>query len=149
MNARYPETTAELFDLCHDLFGIGNYDEFAANQLPWFKVRMNEIGKLNRILKARGIEVRTMAIAAEYCADKLIPIKATGELIAHITDALIDLRARENDARTQRLHDRINNAVEVALLKGSSDTAERLMRMPVAVAEDLIDEIEAALGIDS
>lgn len=143
----YPETTAALFDLCHRLFGIGEYDEYALNQQPWFKVRMNEIGKLNRLLKARRIEVRSMALAAEYCHREGITIKATGELIAHITPALIDLRARQNAEKAQRVLGRINFAVETALAKGLPDTAERLMRMPVAVAEEHLDDIEALLGI--
>ena len=142
------ETTAQLFDLCHELFGVGgNYDPDANPSPPWFKVRMNEIGKLNRILKARRIEVRHMALAARYCHRKGIPIKATGELVGHITDAIIDMRANENLRKSQDLYDRINNAAAVALERGNQDLAERVTRIPFAAAEKALPAIEQELGI--
>ena len=144
------ETTAQLFDLCHELFGIGGtYDADANPSPPWFKVRMNEIGKLNRILKARRIEVRHMAIAARYCHREGIPIKATGELIQHITPAVIDLRASQNARSAQDLYDRINTAAAVALEQGNTELAERVTRIPFASAAQALPAIEKELGITS
>lgn len=150
MNERSIESTAQLFDLCHELFGIGGaFDADANPSPPWFKVRMNEIGKLNRIIKARRLEVRSLAIAAYYCHRKGIPIKATGELIGHITEALIDLRANQQTHKAQDLYDRINNAAAVAIEQGNTELAERITRIPFAAAANALPGIEQDLGISS
>lgn len=148
MNERSIETTAQLFDLCHELFGIGGeFDADANPNPPWFKVRINEIGKLNRLIKARRLEVRSLAIAARYCHRKGIQIKATGELIAHITDALIDLRVNQQTAKAQDLYDRINNAAAIAIEQGNAELAERVVRIPFSAAADALPDIERELGI--
>lgn len=143
----YPTTPAELFDLCQELFGIGDYDEDAKADVPWFKVRMNEIGKLRRFLDARRIEVRSMAIAAHYCHDQGITIRVTGELIPYIAPALMKMRQDADRLKLSEYEARINRAAQAALARGLDETAERLMRMPMAGSEDVLTWIEKQLGI--
>lgn len=148
MNERLPETAAQLFDLCHELFGIGGeFDADANPSPPWFKVRMNEIGKLNRILKARRVEVRSMGLAARYCHRHGITIKATGELLPYIAPALVEVREQKTMAKAYDLYDRLNHAARVATDRGDSALAERIVRIPYAAAADLLPAIERELGI--
>lgn len=141
---KYPETPAELFDLCHELFGIGDFDDDAKAGTPWFKVRGTEIAKLKAIMTARRIEARSMGIAAYFCSTRGIPIKATWELIDHITPALIEVQAQRRAEAIQDAEDRLNHAIAVALEQGQQSVADQLMRM--STTRDL-PAIEKYLGI--
>jgi len=60
-----PKTDAELFDMLHSIFGMGNFDEMGG--VAWFKYRMNEIGKLKAIRKRRQVTLTDLAEAARFC----------------------------------------------------------------------------------
>ena len=57
-----PKNDAQLFDMLHSLFGIGDFDE---DGVPWFRFRMTEIAKLKAIRKRRSITLADYAMHRE------------------------------------------------------------------------------------
>jgi hypothetical protein len=124
---RVVETHAALYDLLHDYFGIGGHDDVLAERnddVPWYKARMNEIGKLKRLMTSRHVTLETMVQVATYAHDQHLPITATWQLIEAIPDAR---RAAQADAR-RPLSDRLSEAVSEALAAGEDLWASRLAK---------------------
>jgi hypothetical protein len=124
VNERLPETPVELFDMCHRLFGIGSYDEYARTDPPWF-------------------------LAADYCHRHGIAIQATGELISYIAPALVEYREQQSLAKAHNLYDRINRAAQVAIEQGNAELAAQITRIPYPAAAEALPPIEEQLGITS
>lgn len=61
-----PVTDADLFDLLHRYFGIGDY-EWMLDEDPWHKVRMREVAKIKAIRRKRNLRVEDVALLADYC----------------------------------------------------------------------------------
>lgn len=101
-----PKTDADLFDLIHQLFGIGDWDADIDKQ-PWHKVRMTEIGKIKAIRRKRRFSVEDFAYLAQFCYRNRRRITKTFDLLEHWPDALRD--------RTLNARSRIDNEIQAAL----------------------------------
>ena len=103
-----PKTDAELFDLIHKLFGVGDWDaDLDGPQKPWHKVRMTEIGKIKAIRRKRHYSIEDFAYLAQFCYQQHRRITKTFDLLEHWPDAL---RARTLNARS-----RIDHEIQAAL----------------------------------
>lgn len=140
--SEYPETPAGCFDLCHELFGFGDFDEDANPDPPWFKYRMTEIGKMSRWMKRRNLGPKTVMITARYVHARGIQVPSFGWLAEHTKDALIAHRKAEQDAKRAEAGNRLQNAVEAAVEAGHHEWADRLLRTPPAAAEQAIRAYE-------
>jgi hypothetical protein len=81
-------TAAELYDHLQEMFGIGDWNETSG--VPWYRVRMNEIGKLKRTLKSRRISEDDLYLAARYAQAHEIPIPGTWRLFELIGMARVE-----------------------------------------------------------
>jgi len=115
-------THAGLYDLLQTYFGIGSYDEVLGEAEPWYKARMNEIGKLKRLMNSRHVSVETMVEAAEYAHARHLPITATWQLVEVIPDA----RKAAREAARRLVSERLSEAVSEALAAGEDAWAARL-----------------------
>lgn len=114
-------THAGLYDLLQTYFGIGDYVD--DEREPWYKARMNEIGKLKRFMNSRHVDVATMAQAAEYAHDRHLPVTATWQLVELVPEAR---RAAREALRERSLSERLQDAVSQAVAAGETEWAQRL-----------------------
>lgn len=146
MTEREIQSPAQLFDLCQELFGLGgDYDTAAHPDVPFYKVRMGEIGKVKSFVRKRRLEYRSLGFAAYYCHRHNITIRSTGELIPHIGPALAEWRQAQTDVGRQVMSERIYRVREAAM--GDPDQHEELLRMPDQVLAANIDAIEKRVGL--
>jgi hypothetical protein len=129
---------AKLYDTLQAYFGIGSYDEHCERE-PWYKARMNEVGKLKRLLKARHVTVETMAQAAEYAHARHIPITETWQLI----DLIPDARRAAREAAQRPLSARLQEAAAAAVDAGEMEWA---MRLSASTSQETLDAWEAHHG---
>lgn len=127
-----PTNDAQLFDMLHALFGIGDYDD----SVHWYRFRMLEITKLKAIRKRRQIPLRDMACAARYCYVHHVQIHQSYELCVHIVVAKRDARRRA----VPDLDRDIELAVTVARDRGEGEWASRLLRARGALRQEVLDE---------
>lgn len=147
MHLPEPHTESQLFDYLNEAFGVGNYDDVAESK-PWFKVRMNEIGKLKKMLRARRVAVREMFLAAEYCRSHEIPVKASQELFGHIGPAMLEWRRNLAIVRNRDAATSVQQVIEEAYGVGQVTFAEQLMRADPAMQKRLVDEWRTTYGGD-
>jgi len=114
-------THAQLYDLLQTYFGIGDFDDLHED-VPYYKARMNEIGKLKRYLTSRRIDVATMVQAAEYAHTHHVPIIATWQLEEVIPTA----RQAARGPQGRPLSERLQEAAQEAVAAGETDWAIRL-----------------------
>lgn len=84
-----PTSDAQLFDMLHSLFGIGNFDEQSEQ---WFRFRINETAKLRAIRGRRGISLADFAMTARYCRRQRLMISDSWQVCGHIADAKREAR---------------------------------------------------------
>lgn len=106
--AAKPTNDAELFDLLHQLFGIGDWDADLDSK-PWHKARIAEIGKIKQIRRKRRYSIEDFAYLAQFCYTHHRRITKTFDLLEHWPDAL---RERTRNARS-RIDDEIQAALEL------------------------------------
>lgn len=102
-----PSTDAELYDLIHRLFGVGDWYENDAT--PWFKIRMTEIAKVKSIRKKRRLSISDVAMLADHCHRKRRRIRTTFDLLQYWPEAV---RERSANERSQIERD-IERALEI------------------------------------
>jgi hypothetical protein len=85
-----PKSDAELFDMLHEIFGIGDFDETGA--VPWFRFRIAEIAKLKAIRKRRSITLADYAMTARYCHRHGERVKESWQVCGFIADAKREAR---------------------------------------------------------
>lgn len=101
----HPTSDAEVFDMLHSLFGLGDYND--DDDKPWHKYRMVEISKIKAIRLKRRWSFGDFAMVARYCHRHRIPIAKTWDLVPQFGHAKVELVA---DIRTRR-DDRVTQAV--------------------------------------
>lgn len=85
-----PTTDAELFDLIHQSFGIGDYDADLPNVTPWHKVRVTEIAKIKAIRKKRNYSIAEMTMLVRYVHRRGYRITRTWDLLQYWYEARRD-----------------------------------------------------------
>jgi hypothetical protein len=98
----HPKTDAELFDMLHSLFGIGNFDDSGA--VPWWQFRIREIAKLKAIRKRRSITLADFAMSARYCHRHREQVKESWQLCGFIADAQREARRIAVPALSREIH---------------------------------------------
>lgn len=134
-----PETPAQLYDLLHELFGIGNYDDIAS-RTPWFRARMTEIAKLKAMLRKRRCTVAEVAIAAWYAHDAGLPVYGTYRVFQLIPEAKRAARESDRTARASGQLDRRNVAANEAIEAGEQSWADRLISASDRDIDAVIDQ---------
>ena len=134
-----PQTPAELHDLLHEMFGIGNYDDLTSTD-PWFRARMTEISKLRAMLKRRRCSVEEVTIAAQYARETGKPIHAAWQVFILVPDALKAQRNERAQRTLENLLVEIHAAAAEAHELGEPEWADRLMRVSHANAVSVLDE---------
>lgn len=132
-------TDAELWDYLQERFGFGEWDE-ATSDVPWWKFRANEIGKLKRMMRSRSAKPHQLVIAADYATAHAKPVTALWELFALIPEALAEHRRQDAIKRQARWADVVETAIEEAMDAGETQWAERLMRASAAETQTVINE---------
>lgn len=136
MLSREPKDDAQLFDMLHSLFGIGDYDD---SQGAWFEFRMREISKLKAIRRRRQILIGSMAMAARYCFNNDIPIAESYQVVQHIDEARRDARRRAVPELTAE----VARAVQMERRRQGSDSSQwidRLLRARGPFRREVLDE---------
>jgi hypothetical protein len=132
-------TSGELYDLLREMFGIGDYDPVATTR-PWHRVRAIEVGKLNRMLKARHCTPDEVYLAARYAQQRRTPITATWQVFELVPEALKAHRLEREATRLTALHEQVWQATRDALAAGETEWADRLTRTPDTHAEQVLQE---------
>ena len=83
-----PKNDAELFDMLHSLFGIGDWNE----DMPWWRHRATEIAKIRAIRRRRQISIADFAMTARYCVRNREKITESWQLCGFIADAKREAR---------------------------------------------------------
>lgn len=136
----HPTTDAEVFDMLHDMFGIGDYNE--DDDRPWHKARMVEIAKIKAIRTKRRWSFGDFAMVARYCYTQSIPVRKAWDLLQHHGPARL---AAVNNERLQR-EERVQEAVSLELRAGLADAddwAGRLARATGRGRDELFLEWES------
>lgn len=136
----HPTTDAEVFEMLHGLFGIGDYDE--DDEKPWHKVRMVEIAKIKAIRTKRHWSFGEFAMVARYAHANGHRITKAWDLLQHHGPARLD---EINNARLHR-EGRAQAAAALELQVGLPDSDEwagRLVRATGRARDDLLEEWES------
>lgn len=132
-----PSTPAEVFDMIHGLFGIGDYSEDDPD--PWHRFRMVEISKIKAIQKKRRWTCAEFASAARYCHRHGITITKTWDLLPFHGQAAIE------DIQNARLRKEaaLQEAVALERSVGWDDSSEWANRLELSSGrgrEELLEE---------
>ena len=121
-----PKNDAELFDLIHTYFGVGDWDaDLDGSVRPWHKVRMAEIAKLKAIRKKRRFTLPDFTMLVEFCHRQRLPVRTTFALLEHWPDAVRD---RAANARSQ-LDVEVERALEIERHRpDGAEWVERFLR---------------------
>lgn len=142
---RHPTTEAELFDYLHERFGIGTYDELAANKRQWWQERGTGIAKLRAMLKRRQQRIDDVVIAADYAAQLRKHIRYYPQIFELIPEAKKQAADRRREDRRQGLRDQIQDAASHAFELGREEWGQRLLRAPEHDAQAVLDLWEVEL----
>jgi hypothetical protein len=116
-----PKSDAQLFDMLHGLFGIGDYDD--ASDTPWFKHRMTEVIKIKAIRRKRQVSLREWALAARYAYRTKAPIRQSHDVLFYLDKA----RKEQRTARVSDLGQQIADAITNERSRGD-DASEAWVR---------------------
>jgi hypothetical protein len=136
----HPTSDAEVFEMLHGLFGIGDYNE--DDPIPWHKARMVEIAKIKAIRTKRRWSFGDFAMVAVYCYHQSIRITKAWDLLQHHGKARL---AQVNSDRLRR-ESRAQDAAALELQVGLPDSEEwagRLSRATGRGREELLAEWES------
>lgn len=117
-------TDAQVFDVLHELFGAGTYDE----STPWFRWRAIEISKIRATRKKRRVEPSELVITARWCRAHQVWVKEHWELYEHLTDALAADRAQQANDQSSDLESAIADAIAIEAALPDSPWLDRLIR---------------------
>lgn len=131
-----PASDAELFDMLHSLFGIGDFDD--SKDILWFRFRMNEIGKLKALRRKRRISLADMALTARYCRRIGEPIDAGWRLCGFIADAKREARRIAVPELTRDVAEAV--ALERSLPVPDESWIQRLLLARGPHRADVLDE---------
>lgn len=92
-----PITDGQLFELVHELFGVGDWDR-DLDAKAWHQVRGAEIAKIKAIRKRYNYSIAEMAALARYVHERQYRITKAWDLLKHYPAYR---RARVADARSR------------------------------------------------
>lgn len=116
-----PTTDAELFDMLHGLFGLGDYVE--GDDKPYHRFRMVEISKIKSMRKKRALGLDQLAATARYLYRRGGHVRNAYGLIEHMGPALRE-RAL---ARQMEVGESMVAASAEARATGQDEWADRLL----------------------
>lgn len=135
--AMEPQTDAELFDMLHGLFGIGDFDE--DDERPWHRFRITEISKIKAMRTKRHISLADFALAARYAYRHRMKINNSWQLPPQILEARREAKA----TAVSDLSQEIQAAIDAESSSGRPDSewwVERLMRAAGPYRREVLDE---------
>lgn len=132
-----PTTDAEVFDLIHGAFGIGDYDP--DDDRPWHKFRMVEISKIKAIRTKRRWTFDDFAMVARYCKSHRIRVLRAWDLLEHYSKARLEQRAL---ARA-RPDERVEMAVAAERIAALPDSQEWISRLQLSAGKGREAVLEA------
>src|SRR6478735_6520650 len=117
-----PETDAQLFDLVHELFGVGDWDPDLDTK-AWFQIRGAEIAKVTAIRKRYNYSIQEMTALARFVHERQYRVTKTWDLLQHYPAYR---RQRAVNAR-QRLDQEFEEILEIE--RGRLDGDEWVTRL--------------------
>lgn len=129
-----PKTPGELYDLLHERFGIGTFDETTSKQ-PFYKARMTEVSKITAMLRKRRVTIGEVAQAADYAHRTRKPITASWQVFDLIPEALRAAKAKAPD----QIRERLAEAAAEAMRLGRDDWASRLYRADIHSGPEVLN----------
>ena len=127
----FPDTPSKLFDLLHEMFGFGYYDDLATEATggePWHKVRMGEVSRLKRLLKDRRATEKQVVVAAWHARTTGQVVLRPADLFALIPTAMRAYNVAMAESSNQDLATEIADAIEEAQEAGETEWIQRLIR---------------------
>jgi hypothetical protein len=135
-----PETFGQVHDLLQSMFGIGSYDDVARSQPPYFKARIDEIGRIKAIAKRRRVSPEQLGIAAWYARRTGVHVRQALRLFPLIPEAQREWNRVVAEQRQADLQHALNDLIEEALLCGEGEWAERFIRATPAEVPTLTEK---------
>lgn len=118
----------DLFDLCHEYFGVGGYDELARPEPKWYEIRVREAAHLNRLMKRRRVTLDELERAAHFCHRHGVVIRKCSDLFNYIAPSLMAWRKEQRQRTAVDLEERRHVAIDEAIQAGDEAWVERLVR---------------------
>ncbi len=135
--ANCPATDARLWDVLHDLYGIGTFDE--DGDTPWWKFRATEISKVRACRKKNDRSIADFYITALYCRAHGLDVRAVSWLPRHVNKAWSWW-----DAKAHRLAqtpaDAYAEAIRIESANPDPTWLHRLLRATPATHEEVLNE---------
>lgn len=136
----HPTSDAEVFEMLHGLFGIGDYNE--DDPVPWYKVRTVEIARIKAIRTKRKWSFGDFAMVARYCHAQSVRITKAWDLLQYHGKARLEQVTNDRLSRESRAQEAA--ALELAVgLPDSQEWAGRLSRATGRGREELLAEWES------
>lgn len=124
--AHLPPNDGALFDVLHAWFGFGNFDP--AGELPWWKFRAIEIGKVKRSRHARDKSIAELYIAAMYARAYGLDVRAVTWLYRYIPEAFAWYDAKAAVAVAEDFEQAYANAVRHEMAQEDKTWLDVLVR---------------------
>jgi hypothetical protein len=131
-----PTNDAQLFDMLHGLFGIGDYAD--ESKTPWHRVKITETSKIKAIRKRRNYSIEDFAMLARHCARRGAPIGRVWDLLKYWPEASREHRLWLRQEIDRRIEAAV--AVERARPDASEEWVDRLLLASGPGRELVLDE---------
>ena len=121
-----PKTDAQLFDLVHELFGIGDWDR-DLDAKAWHQVRGAEIAKIKALRKRYNYSVEELAELAKFAHDRQLRVSKAWDLIGYYNQFRRHRARARADIARQRLDQEFDEILEIE--RGRLDGDEWVTRL--------------------
>jgi hypothetical protein len=135
--ANTPQTDSKLFDVLHEWFGIGTYDEDTDG--PWWSWRIKQVARIKTSRKARDASLPELHISALYCKAHGINVEGVTWLYRHIKPAWAWWDGQQNEA-ADTFTTRYADAIRVESANQDSTWFTRLLRATPEYREEVLRE---------
>jgi len=133
-----PNTDGKLWDVLHEMFGIGTFDEFG--EKPWWKFRQQETAKVKASRIKNNRSLADLYVAALYCRAHGIDVRAVTFLMRHINSAWSWWEDTRERSRTGSLTERYAEAVRQEMANTDDTWLNRLLRAAPSAREEVYQQ---------
>lgn len=131
-----PNTDGKLFDVLHEMFGIGTYDDLSG-ETPWWKFRQRETSKVKASRIKNDRSVPDLYVAALYCRAHNIEVGAVTYLMRHVKPAWTWWEER---SATAGITERYADAIRHEMANTNDTWLTRLLRAAPATREEVYQQ---------
>lgn len=121
------QTEGQVFDVLHERFGVGDWQE--GNDVPWHEFKRKECIKIKAMRLKRNTSCAELITTVRYCGAHNLDIREHWQLYEHITAAMRWDRDRQEMRRTRGTQLAIDQALELEMERDPNGPwVERLVR---------------------